>query len=63
MVLLQSFEYINDFGVADVGAVLFEKLFYVTFYCSSVALTAILWAYLGHKWVHGKSLNDDPNSH
>ena len=46
-----------------VGAVLFEKLFYGTFYCSSVALTAILWAYLGHKWVHGKSLNDDPNSH
>jgi len=30
-----------------VGAVLFDKLFF----CSSVAIVAILWAYLGHKWV------------
>lgn len=37
------------------GAVLFEELSF----CSSVAMVAIVWAYLGHKWVFSQSLEDD----
>jgi hypothetical protein len=40
-----------------IGAILFEEFIF----CSSVALAAILWAYLGHKWVKSQSGETDPN--
>jgi hypothetical protein len=37
-----------------VGAVLFNQLFG----CSSVALIAILWAYVGHRWAKAQLLEN-----
>jgi len=37
------------------GAVLFDEFIL----CSSVAFVAILWAYLGHKWIQNQSVETD----
>jgi len=42
-----------------VGGWLFGKLFSNSFFCWSILLTAILWAYFGHKWVQTSPLEDD----
>ncbi len=45
--------------ISLLGVILFDEFIG----CMSVTIVAILWAYIGHKWIQGQPLKDNSTTH